>query len=264
MKKWIGIAAAFIGSLALSGCSSTGDIAVSGQIRMSVSGLNDPQAPEDGEWRGEYVYFGDMKWRLLSGKAADGRMVLFLDEMPEEYEQELRRPFLSQSAGGGEVTWENSDMREYLNGDFLQMAFSTEEQQLMSIQSSYGWDDRLYPLSFNYMGGDWKDMGFGESKEGLGYQEAWWACEGNKPVRIEADGSYILSDSGDVYSEEIQRLEGAAIFRPCCEIDKTVSPISGMLPFRFLWRYRRSFPPLSRRQSLPGSGALLYLPQRSM
>lgn len=220
MKKWIGIAAAFIGSLTLSGCSSTGDIAVSGQIRMSASGLNDPQAPEDGEWRGEYVYFGDMKWRLLSGKAADGRMVLFLDEMPEEYEQELRRPFLSQSAGGGEVTWENSDMREYLNGDFLQMAFSTEEQQLMSIQSSYGWDDRLYPLSFNYMGGDWKDMGFGESNEGLGYQEAWWACEGNKPVRIEADGSYILSDSGDVYSEEIQRLEEAAIFRPCCEIDK--------------------------------------------
>ena len=219
MKKWIGIAAAFIGILALSGCSSTGDIAVSRQIQLYANDLNEPGEPENGEWNGEYVYFGGMKWRFLgrSLNAGSGNLVLFLEQAPEEYEQQLRRPFLDQSVNGLQF-WKNSELRKYVNDDFLKMAFSPEEQQLMEITTFYGSHDRLYPLSSWFFDEDWTDMGFGESNEGLSYKEAWWACGSAKPVRIEADGSYELDES--IHSQELQRLEEPALFRPCCGIDK--------------------------------------------
>ncbi len=191
------------------------------QIALSVSDVSLPQKPQNDQWIGEYTYFGGMKWRMLGKeRGISGRnMVLFLDQVPESYEEELRLPLLPQE-GEESFDWDTSHIRRYLNEDFLETAFLPQEQQMIEITNVRGhFNDRIFPLSFKLFEEEWNDMGFGEENEGLHYKEAWWACEDENPIRIEADGTYRLYKSDEEYSERLQRLHEPAIIRPCCIID---------------------------------------------
>ena len=222
MKRWLGIGTVAVCFVFLFVFIRVNYAPSSKRIEPFAYRLDSPQEPENGEWRGEYVYLGGMKWRLLINSPSPDydKLTLFLDDVPEEYEQELRVPLLAQDTEA-EFCWKTSDSREYLNTDFMDMAFSPEEQQLIGMTSiTNDFDDRMFLLPFELFEDDWDDMGFGDENEGLNYKEAWWACESREPVRIEADGSHEIYDSDGLYSEEIQRLEEPAMLRPCCEIDK--------------------------------------------
>ena len=222
MKRWLGIGTVAVCFVFVFVFIRVNYAPSSKRIEPFAYRLDSPQEPENGEWRGEYVYLGGMKWRLLINSPTPDydKLTLFLDDVPEEYEQELRVPLLAQDTEA-EFCWKTSDIREYLNTDFMDMAFSPEEQQLIGMTSvTNDFDDRMFLLPFELFEDDWEDMGFGDENEGLNYKEAWWACESREPVRIEADGSHEIYDSDGLYSEEIQRLEEPAMLRPCCEIDK--------------------------------------------
>ena len=182
MKRWLGIGTVAVCFVFLFVFIRVNYAPSSKRIELFAYRLDSPQEPENGEWRGEYVYLGGMKWRLLINSPSPDydKLTLFLDDVPEEYEQELRVPLLAQDTEA-EFCWKTSDIREYLNTDFMDMAFSPEEQQLIGMTSiTNDFDDRMFLLPFELFEDDWEDMGFGDENEGLNYKEAWWACESER------------------------------------------------------------------------------------
>jgi len=68
---------------------------------------------------GSTVLFGDYTWRILDSEA--GKLLLISEEILEQ------RGFHPCYAG---VTWEHSELRKYLNGDFLNL-FAQADQELI-------------------------------------------------------------------------------------------------------------------------------------
>jgi hypothetical protein len=66
---------------------------------------------------GDTVYFGDIYWRVLD---VQGRQALLISKDALE-----SRPYNESAAA---ATWETCSLRAYLNGEFLNTHFSTEEQ----------------------------------------------------------------------------------------------------------------------------------------
>jgi hypothetical protein len=66
------------------------------------------ESPHEGTTAGDAVEFGDTVWRVLD--VQDGRALLISWHVLEQ------RAYHSESVS---VTWEESDIRAYLNGDFL-------------------------------------------------------------------------------------------------------------------------------------------------
>ena len=64
-----------------------------------------------------YFAFAPMKWRVL--KLTGTQALLLADRMPDVY------PFNDEAV---DVCWEKSGLRRWLNGEFLDRAFSAEEQ----------------------------------------------------------------------------------------------------------------------------------------
>jgi len=66
---------------------------------------------------GETVQLGGHDWQVLD--VQDGKALLLSKKVL------LTRAY---HPSGGEITWENSDIREYLNGDFYEATFTDEEK----------------------------------------------------------------------------------------------------------------------------------------
>ncbi|MDR2559318.1 MAG: leucine-rich repeat domain-containing protein [Oscillospiraceae bacterium] len=65
---------------------------------------------------GSLIHFGGVFWRVL--EVQDGRALIITEDVTE------RKPY---HADGGEITWEHSTVRQYLNGEFYN-SFSSSEQ----------------------------------------------------------------------------------------------------------------------------------------
>ena len=107
-------------------------------IHFGTSGIVDPAVPvnTNAEWKGCYVYFGTHKgghrYRVLdsSTDAFGGTtMLLDSDEILED-----------KSFDADNNEWASSEIREYLNGDFLANNFTGQEQDAIA-ESSKSTDD---------------------------------------------------------------------------------------------------------------------------
>jgi hypothetical protein len=137
--------------------STAGDpfqtISSSGSVRPSVDRVG--QYIEFGNWRGKLI-----DWRVLD-LDGDRALVISQDVLAvRQYHEEMT-----------DVTWADSSLRRWLNNDFLQAAFSQEEQQTIitspvnnpdnSEWGTYGGavtEDKLFSLSIDeayaYFGSD--------------------------------------------------------------------------------------------------------------
>ncbi len=115
---------------------------------FGTSALSNPEQA-DGKhfWRGDYVYFGTsagkpIRFRVLATSTSDfGGTTMLLES---EDVLAFGKPFSSYGAASGNV-WQNSDLRTYLNGTFLQESFTSGEQGVIasSIKAAMtGSDDR--------------------------------------------------------------------------------------------------------------------------
>ncbi|MCL2637296.1 MAG: DUF6273 domain-containing protein [Oscillospiraceae bacterium] len=66
---------------------------------------------------GEIIQLGEFDWRVLD--VQDGRALIITENVIEN------RPYHSP---GGDITWEHSEIREYLNGEFYENTFTDEEK----------------------------------------------------------------------------------------------------------------------------------------
>ncbi len=73
-----------------------------------------------GQYLGGSVTMGGYTWTILT--ESDGKYLVLCDEIVA---------YRAYQEDGSAVTWENSDIRAYLNGEFLENTFTAEEQALI-------------------------------------------------------------------------------------------------------------------------------------
>ena len=123
---------------------------------FGTSVLSNPEQA-DGKhfWRGDYVYFGTsegkpIRFRVLSTSTSDfGGNTMLLES---EDVLAFGKPFSSYGAASGNV-WQNSDLRTYLNGTFLQESFTSGEQGVIASSTKAamtGSDDRTGTTTKHY------------------------------------------------------------------------------------------------------------------
>ncbi len=118
------------------------------------------------------------------------------------------RPYDSRETGN---RWANSELRKWLNGEFLSTAFTKEELSVMgrirsdkvsalSIDEAIklfrgAWEDSegLYELSVtnDYLHAYYSDYALGEPNK-YKLKKAWWTCSGDEDDR---NGAYYLGDT---------------------------------------------------------------------
>ena len=101
----------------------------------------DDKSCEFGEWRGMPV-----KWRVLS--VEDGRALLISEDIlaVRQYDglDEYNNPDGPSDWENAEVTWADSDIRAWLNDDFLNEIFSMEEQKSILLSEIPNPDNMEY------------------------------------------------------------------------------------------------------------------------
>lgn len=95
MKKSIALLLAVLLALALAACEDKNSVEVGGTVQL-----------------------GGYDWRVLD--VQEGKALLLSEKVLS------RRAY---HPAGGEITWEESDIRDYLNGAFYQETFSSEEKE---------------------------------------------------------------------------------------------------------------------------------------
>ena len=112
---------------------------------LGTSQIGNPKAPADKDdpWTGNYVYFGEydsnpIKFRVLASNTdVYGEDALFLDSdrilFSADFNSIKGDPSLASSYDN---SWDNSDLREYLNGEFLTNSFTGREKN--TILGCYG------------------------------------------------------------------------------------------------------------------------------
>lgn len=112
---------------------------------LGTSQIGNPKAPADKDdpWTGNYVYFGEydsnpIKFRVLASNTdVYGEDALFLDSdrilFSADFNSIKGDPSLVSSYDN---SWDNSDLREYLNGEFLTNSFTGREKN--TILGCYG------------------------------------------------------------------------------------------------------------------------------
>ena len=157
---------------------------------------------------------------------------------------------------GGDATWESCSLRQWLNGDFLNEAFSEEEQAMLatvgisadgnpeypgpagndtedrvylpSIQEVEAWD--LYDnLSFCYPSNHAMAHG---ARRGMNGACSWWL---RTPGR-EASNVACVSDYGHVFAEGISSDRGDILVRPMITVRLPEREAESAAPDALSWR----------------------------
>ncbi len=106
---------------------------------LGVSGISNPEAPKDNRgWTGNYVYFGmydsvPIKFRVLQkdSQVYSSRKSLFLDSDLPLFDMKFDDDDASKS-------WKESDVRKYLNDEFLYYAFTDTDINAILKSSGNG------------------------------------------------------------------------------------------------------------------------------
>ena len=151
---------------------------------------------------GGLIQFGDFEWRVLDTQ--DDKMLLLSEEILEQ------RAYHPCYAG---VTWENSDLRKYLNGDFYNLFDPADKEKILDSKLTnpdnlwYGINggndthDKIFILNLEEV-----DRHFGNSEDYLSkrrkkYDNGSWVFD---------DNGWILSNKHD--SSRVAKHNGLASF----------------------------------------------------
>ena len=166
-----------------------------------------PSYKKGKDWNGDYLWYGGIKWRVLS----KSDVLLLADHIPEAYREEWSKiSYMKEDPEEDDpnVHWENSAVREYLNTDFYTSAFMPQERDAILYEYRYGaWgmpEDKIFLLL-------WKDVvsgkyGFSEEDLQRSYDEDWWLSQLGGDVYVADNGEIIkLKDKSEVYEEKAVR-----------------------------------------------------------
>lgn len=212
MKKLCAMTIAAITIITMGGCASAFTDVPSKGLCMGINHISLPREPKNGEWQGDYVYLGGIRWRMLSTQWDKydiyGDMLLLADQMPGEYENEWKDvPYWTWE--DDRVSWERSEVRRYLNMDFYARAFTGEERDAMVfINRSRVIDpeDKLLlpePVEVGYKGYG-KELGFNEEKVMRAYGSDWWLEYSSEIWTSGADGELKKIEPRS-YESELQK-----------------------------------------------------------
>ncbi len=175
--------------------------------------VRSPSYKKGKDWNGDCLWYGGIKWRVLSKYD----ILLLADHIPEDYCEEWSKISYMREDPEEEyvdVHWENSVVREYLNTDFYSSAFMPQERDAMLYKYEYGaWEmpeDKIFILL-------WRDVvsadyGFSEENLQRSYDEDWWLSE--------LGGDVYVADSGEIIKWEDRReVYGEKAVRPAFYLD---------------------------------------------
>ena len=151
MKKFMKLTATALAGaviIASTGCANSGGPVVQSTDTESETVTTETTVEEDdGISVGDHIMFGNypqnngndpepVEWRVLEIK--DGKALVISEYLlePKAYNIEL-----------SDVTWENSSLRKWLNGDFYDKAFSDSEKILIQTVTIENSDNPLYGTS---------------------------------------------------------------------------------------------------------------------
>lgn len=123
-----------------SGTGSSEDLSSASFSSGSVSsetGSSDSSPYQDGIEFGNYIQDGNapapIRWKVL--KEEDDKVLLLSDKVLDSYPYNSKRE---------SITWDRSDIRKWLNSDFLTTAFTSEEQEKILLSELKNDDDKHY------------------------------------------------------------------------------------------------------------------------
>lgn len=176
-------------------------------MSLGVEAVKSPDYKKGKAWNGEYLWYGNIRWRILS--KID--ILLFADRIPEDYYEEWRGMSYTEEDPEEDFPdhdWHASPIRAYLNSDFYARAFTPQERDGISYTYEYGaWDppeDKLFLLYWRDIG--LEKYGFSEDAPQLRYEEDWWLCQLGGDVYVTKDGEVVeLEEKTEVYDEKAIR-----------------------------------------------------------
>lgn len=175
-----------------------------------------PENGKDGEWRGAYIWFGGIKWRVLE-KSPD--LYLLADSIPEAYRDRWTdMPYWEERGEADQPRdWRHSPVRTYLNTEFYAAAFTGEERGAMKYTDRsaglyYNPEDKLFLPELGDVTNE--DFGFGREADGTRrYDSGWWLRDRGGLKAVSMDGKILDQPRPDV---------GKAVRPACCLDDQMV------------------------------------------
>ena len=116
MKRFKTIIFAVFFALSLTACGNKNGGASGGE-NLNSNNRNNPYSSAKA---GDIIQFGGLDWVVLN--VQDGKALILTDSVIEN------RAYHSKQT---DITWENCDLRQYLNGAFYDNTFSPEEKKLI-------------------------------------------------------------------------------------------------------------------------------------
>lgn len=199
MKKILAVTCAAALSLSLAACGSSSSD--SGGVKV-----------------GDYVEFGKYNWEVLDIKGGDA---LVLSERILEH-----RPYHGEYV---RVTWAESDIRAYLNGDFLSSNFSGDEIELIKTVEVENADN---PWDFTAQGGNYKTLG-GENTE-----DKIFLLSLDEVVKYMGNDKYDMLHQEDMGKSETKLYDGMANARIAYDLYGTVGLLASESGGQMSWALR--------------------------
>jgi len=122
---------------------------------------------------GDLISFGGFKWRVLD--VTNDKALILTENVIEE------RAFHNVNDANNKITWEHSDIRQYLNNDFFNRFSATEQARINEINITnpdnpwYGKNqysdtrDKIFLLSYDEVVRYFGDSGALENRKGVEY-----------------------------------------------------------------------------------------------
>lgn len=137
---------------------------------------------------GDYVEFGKYNWEVLEIK--NGNALLLSERVVEH------RPYHEDYTT---VTWESSDIREYLNSEFLNDNFSKDEIKRIKTVKVVNTDN---PWDFSAQGGNYKTLGGEDTKDKI------FLLSLDEVVQYMGNDKYNMLHQEDLGKSEVRLSDG--------------------------------------------------------
>lgn len=192
-----------------------------------TQGIYSPYEAGEMGWNGHYVWYGGIKWRILSQNDPKG-MLLFADSIPDDYREEWTNRVYQKTEES--FVWFQSDIYTYLNKEFYKLAFTDVEQMAIEM----GTHDEYYLVGSDIRNAIETERIFllteeqaREKKYGLNedvdasrvYEAPWWLLEGGNISREDHNMSWVNADGAIMSNADPN--DGNKAIRPAFHLNKS-------------------------------------------